>query len=171
MKFVSPLILMLFCSTYCLSQNDSNTSSVGSFEVGAIAGINISNVVGVDVKRNDPNASKNASRGGFHLGAYAQLDIKDKFGFRPEFHLISTKGTADGNFRTTYLDIPLLASFQAGEKIKILAGFQPSFLYNAKVGDGRGNITRFIRSFDMSFIIGGWYQIDNEWGVGVRFWC
>lgn len=161
MRFFSTLILFLFISHTCFSQ-DEPTSNESTFELGAIAGINISNVVGADV-------NNNSSRSGFHLGAYAQFELRDKLGFRPEFHLISTKGTGNGNFRTLYLDIPLLASYQAGEKIKLLAGVQPSLLLSARVGDGRGNITSFIRTLDLGLIIGGWYQISTEWGVGARF--
>ncbi len=161
MRFLSTLILFLFFSITSFSQDKSSTSQ-SNFELGAIAGINISNIVGADV-------INNSSRGGFHLGAYGQLSLTEKFGFRPEFHLISTKGTSNGNFKTFYIDIPLLASYQAGEKFKLLAGVQPSILLSARVGDGRGNITSLIRTLDFGVIIGGWYQISNEWGVGARF--
>lgn len=159
MRFFISLILFLSFFATCFSQDKSTTSK---FELGVIAGINISNVVGADV-------NNNSSRSGFHLGAYGEFSLNEKIGLRPEFHLISTKGTANGNFRTFYLDIPLLGTYQVAEKFKLLAGVQPSILYSARVSDGRGNITNFIRTLDLGVIIGGWYQISYEWGVGARF--
>ena len=159
MRFFLTLILFLSFSTTCFSQGKSITSQ---FELGAIAGINISNVVGADV-------NNNSSRTGFHLGVYGEYKLNEKMGLRPEFHLISTKGTANGNFRTFYVDIPLLGTYQIAEKFKLLAGVQPSILYSARVGDGRGDITGLIRTLDLGFVVGGWYLISNEWGVGARF--
>jgi len=161
MRFFKLFLLLQCLSFSCFSQDDSTTSK-STFGLGAIAGLNFSNVIGADV-------NNNSSRTGFHAGAYAQFEISDKFGFRPEFHIVSAKGTANGNFRTYYLDIPLLATYQAGEKFKLLAGVQPSILLNATVGDGRGDITSFIRTLDFGVILGGWYQINDEWGLGARF--
>lgn len=131
-------------------------------ELGGIAGINISNIVGADV-------SGNSSRIGVHLGGYGQVEMKNKFGLRTEIHLLSIKGTSSGGFRTFYIDAPILGSYQVDEKIKLLAGIQPSILLNARVSDGRGNITSDIRTIDIGFVFGGWYQITKEWGLGVRY--
>lgn len=131
-------------------------------ELGGIGGINISNVVGADV-------SGNSSRIGVHLGAYGQVEMKNKFGLRPEIHLFSIKGTSSGGFRTFYVDAPVLGTYQLDEKIKLLAGIQPSILLNARVDDGRGNITSAIRTIDIGLVFGGWYQITKEWGLGVRY--
>lgn len=178
MRLFFSLIVLLVLSNNSFSQDvsSSNNNSTAnnasasnnkvdyerSFSLGAVTGLNISNVVGADV-------SNNSSRSGLHLGIYSEFDLKNKFGLRPEFHLISTKGTANGNFRTSYIDIPLLGTYQAGEKIKVLAGVQPSILLNATVADGRGNISGLIRSLDFGFIVGGWYQISDDWGVDARF--
>lgn len=129
---------------------------------GIIGGLNFSNVVGADVIDNNTN------RTGIHLGGYAEFPLENKFGLRGELHLISIKGTSSGNFRTIFIDIPLLASYKIADKFKLLAGLQPSILLSARVGDGRGNITNTIRTIDLGFIVGGWYDINNNWGVGAR---
>jgi len=49
-----------------------------------------------------------------------------------------------------------------------MAGIQPSFLVNATVGDGRGNINNDIRTIDLGLVAGLWYQIDKQWGAGFR---
>ncbi len=133
-----------------------------AFELGGIGGFNFTNIVGADV-------NNNGLRIGLHLGAYAQFDLQNRFGFRPELHVFSVKGTSSGGFRTIYMDFPLLATYELAEKFKAMAGIQPSLLLNARVDDGRGRINDLIRTIDLGFVFGGWYQIDEEWGVGARF--
>ncbi|WP_010179718.1 outer membrane beta-barrel protein, partial [Aquimarina agarilytica] len=121
------------------------------FELGGIGGFNLANVVGADASNN------NGLRVGLHLGGYAQFDLQNSFGFRPELHLFSVKGTSSGGYRSIYMDFPLLATYELAERFKAIAGIQPSLLLSARVDDGRGRINNQIRRIDFGFVFGGWY--------------
>ncbi len=155
-------IKLILSNLICVFINHISFSQE-QLDFGIIGGLNFSNVIGADV-------SGNNLRIGPHLGGYAEIPYKDNLGFRAELHLLSTKGTATGRFRSLYIDIPLLATYQLDNNFKLLAGIQPSVLLNAKVRDGsnRGTITRDIRTIDFGFIFGGWYQIDRNWSIGAR---
>lgn len=159
MRFLFSFIPLVFSITLITAQNQN---SAVNFELGAIGGISLSNVVGRDA------SNDNGIRLGIHLGGYAQFPIQDKFGFRPELHVISVKGTSSGDFKTYYFDMPLLGTYDLDDRFKVMAGIQPSILINASVGDGRGNITNAIRTINLGLVAGLWYQIDDQWGAGIR---
>ncbi len=156
------IFLFFILASFTLTAMKGQVNPPPSFELGAIGGFNFSNVVGADV-------DNNGLRIGLHLGGYAQFDLQNKFGFRPELHIFSVKGTSSGGFRTIYMDFPLLATYELAENFKAMAGIQPSLLLNARVDDGRGKINDLIRTIDFGFVFGGWYQINEEWGAGARF--
>lgn len=157
----SLLLLVTILSTLISKAQDLEEKQ--DFELGVIGGFGFSNVVGADV------VGDNGLRLGLHLGGFAELDFDEKFGFRPEVHIISVKGTSSGGFRMLYFDFPLMGTYDLDEKFSLLAGFQPSFLLHAKVDDGRGNITGDIRTIDFGVVLGAWYKIDDVWSVGGRF--
>ena len=159
MRFIFTFLFLVLSSNLISAQSQISTTN---FELGAIGGLGVSNVVGSDAP------SDNGLRLGIHLGGYAQFAIDDKFGFRPELDFISIKGTSSGSFKTYYFDLPLLGTYDLDDKFKVMAGVQPSILLNASVGDGRGNITNDIRTIDLGLIAGIWYQIDDKWGAGFR---
>lgn len=159
MRFI---IVSLLLTLSCSLVNAQSQTSATNFELGAIGGISLSNIVGNDA------SNDNGIRLGIHLGGYAQFEIKDRFGFRPELHIISVKGTSSGDFKTYYFDMPLMGTYNLDDRFKLLAGIQPSILINATVGDGRGKITDDIRTIDIGLLAGLWYEIDEQWGVGIR---
>ena len=158
------LIAFIFSNASAQTQTKEQTKSIPKFELGGIGGLSLSNVVGNGV------VGSNGIRLGMHLGGYAQFQISDKFGVRPELHIISVKGTSSGDFKTYYFDLPLLGTFDLDDRFKIMAGVQPSILINASVDDHRGdiNITDEIRRIDISLLAGLWYEIDENWGIGIR---
>ncbi len=155
LKLTFSILTLLFASNLSFSQTPLG--------FGVIGGLNFTNITGADVSNND-------FRLGVHVGGYTEIPFKDKLGFRAELHLLSSKGTASGGFRSLYVDLPLLATYKLDNNFKLLAGIQPSILLNAKVSDGtgRGTITKDIRTIDFGFVFGGWYQIDANWAAGVR---
>ncbi|WP_010520377.1 porin family protein [Aquimarina agarivorans] len=156
-------ILLISCFFSLIFNTTTSIFGQNEIEFGGIGGFNLSNVVGSDV------SDDNGLRVGLHLGGYAQFEIDSEFGFRPELHILSVKGTSSGGFRTIYMDFPLLATYQLAEKFKAMAGVQPSLLLTARVDDGRGTITNDIRTIDLGFVLGGWYELDEKWGIGARF--
>ena len=155
MRFFYTFLFLTLTSIVSVQGQSSN------FELGIVGGLSFSNVVGADASNN------NSIRLGVHLGGYAQFPIEKRFGFRPELHVISIKGTSSGNFRTFYFDAPLLGTYDLDDRFKLMAGVQPSLLINARVG-GRGNISNDIRTVDLALLTGLWYQINKQWGAGFR---
>ena len=153
-RFIAGLFFMVSIVT-------ANAQFSSEVEVGAIGGFNFANVIGPDV-------SGNAFRIGLHLGAYSKVPLQNGFGIRPEIHVFSRKGTATGNYKSLYLDVPLLATYELDPKFDVLLGLQPSLLLAARVNDGR-RITSAIRTFDVGIVAGGWYQFTDEFGFGIRF--
>ena len=153
-RFIAGLIFSFSVFTIC-------AQSSSEIEVGAIGGFNFTNVVGADV-------SGNAFRIGLHLGAYSKIPLQNGFGIRPEIHVFSRKGTATGNYKSLYLDVPVLGTYELDSEFDVLLGLQPSLLLSARVNDGR-NITSAIRTIDVGVVAGGWYQLTNEFGFGIRF--
>ena len=158
MRLLITSILFILSYSFCLAQNQE---SIKNFELGAIAGFGLSNVVGTDA------SNDNGLRLGVHLGGYAQFPIQDKFGFRPELHILSIKGTSSGGYRSYYFDMPMLGTYELDDKFKVMAGIQPSILIHAR-DNNRGGITNFIRTIDLGLVFGGLYKIDELWGIGAR---
>lgn len=154
------LIAVLFSVT-TYAQDAEQSKNAEDFELGIIGGIGFSNVVGADT-------GNNGLRLGIHLGGFAEIELGDKLGFRPELHIISVKGTSSGNYRVLYFDFPLLLTYDLNEKFSLIGGAQPSFLLHARTRD-RGAITQDIKTIDFGLLIGGWYEIDDTWSVGARF--
>lgn len=163
MRFIITVLLIAFTFSEANAQatTQDQTKPTTNLKLGVIGGFGFSNVTGSDV-------SGNGVRLGIHLGGYAQFPIENKFGFRPELHVISIKGTSSGGFKTYYFDLPLLGTYDLDDSFTLIAGFQPSILINATVDDGRGNINKDIRTIDVGFVLGAWYQIDDTWGIGAR---
>ena len=155
------MLIALFFSRIVSAQDTQQNSYAEDFELGIIGGIGFSNVVGADV-------GGNGLRLGIHLGAFAEIEIDSEFGFRPEVHIISVKGTSSGGFRSLYFDFPLMGTYDIDDQISLLAGFQPSFLLHART-QNEGAITQLIRTIDFGVVVGGWYKLDDVWSLGARF--
>ena len=159
MQSIFTFLFLALMANLITAQSQTSTTN---FELGAIGGISLSNIVGNDA------SNDNGIRLGIHLGGYAQFEINDRFGFRPELHIISVKGTSSGDFKTYYFDMPLIGTYDLDDRFKLLAGVQPSILINATVGDGGGKITDDIRTIDIGLLAGLWYEINEQWGAGIR---
>lgn len=113
-------------------------TSVGmaqGFEIGARAGVNLSQVRG-DGSGSDGefwNSDETRSTG-FTGGIYTRFG--DKFFLQPEFIISQKGGTTTGvfgverTFKQTYFDIPVLAGVKIGDVVRIQAGPVATFLVN-----------------------------------------
>ncbi len=131
---------------------------------GLLGGLNFSNVVGRDAGAN------NRARTGIFIGGFAEIQVKERWAFRPEMLLFSQKGTKNGNtkFSTSYLEVPLLAVWQQGRRLNIHLGPQLSVLYKAHVNDGRDDITESIRKLDVGLVLGAHVALTEQWGLLAR---
>ncbi len=132
--------------------------------ISAQGGFNLATVTGKDA------GAENNLRAGLHLGAFIYLPVDEIWGFQSEIILFSQKGTTNGNnkFRSSYFEIPLLASYTFNDEWRIIAGLQPSFLISANVSDGRGDITSDIRKVDIGLAMGAYYQFHERLSASAR---
>jgi hypothetical protein len=109
----------------------ASQSLMAQFHIGAKAGANISKI--------DGKSFKEEFRYGYHVGAFAEIGLGEKFAFQPEvlFNQIST--TVDSSYRNiyqnvftkdqskvklNYLSIPLLLNYKFIGPISLQAGPQ-----------------------------------------------
>lgn len=128
------------------------------------AGFNLATINGRD------SGAANKLKAGLHVSTFALLPFNDIWAFQPELILFSQKGTVNGNakFRSSYFEIPLLASYAFNEEFRIIGGLQPAFLLSAHVNDGRGDITSDIRKVDVGLALGAYYQFHERLSTSLR---
>jgi hypothetical protein len=91
-------------------------------------------------RMNVPNAADENMRFGYHGGVFYNIPLSPAFAIQPEV-LFTTKGTRsefdisnfNGNttLRLNYIDVPVLAVLEFGEKFEIMAGPYLGFLVRA----------------------------------------
>ncbi len=91
-------------------------------------------------RMNVPNAADENLRFGYHGGVFYNIPLSPAFSIQPEV-LFTTKGTRsefdianfNGNstLRLNYIDVPVLAVLEFGEKFEIMAGPYMGFLLSA----------------------------------------
>ncbi|MCW5910620.1 MAG: PorT family protein [Cyclobacteriaceae bacterium] len=76
-----------------------------------------------------------------------------------------------------YIDVPLYVKYKAGDKIKLLAGLQPSFLLSAKVKNDKNARTAYpnlpekedakdyYSGLDLALLLGPHYQVNEKLSV------
>jgi long-subunit fatty acid transport protein len=131
-KFI--LTSFMLCSVFAFSQE---------VKFGAKVGLNSSNLKG-----DYPAAiNEHNSKIGFHIGAFAEFEIADKFSLQPEL-LYSTQGNTYGyktyygggtyyegaeyDLKLNYLNLPVILKYKILEKLSIDFGPQIGFLVSAK---------------------------------------
>ncbi len=124
----------------------------------------------------ETNDDKAAFR--FHAGVFAAYPIADRFSIQGEL-LLSTQGVTrksntDFKMRTMYLNLPLLARFDATDRINIHAGLQLGFLLSAKLKvasgyyEGTYDYKDDYKAADVAFAVGGAYQFTDHLSAGLR---
>ena len=80
--------------------------------------------------------------------------------------------TGDSKLRLNYLNFPITAKYRSNINKGFYgeAGIQPGFLLSAKdkTSEGSADIKDDFNKFDMGLILGGGYQINRQFGVGIR---
>jgi len=85
-RFVLPLVAALLVSQVMMAQ----------FHIGAKAGANIFKV--------DGQSFKNQFRYGYHVGAFAEIGLGEKWGIQPEVLFSQLSSTLDSNYKSVYQD-------------------------------------------------------------------
>ena len=137
---------------------------------GVKGGLNVNNVGGADV-------NNNKARIGFHLGAFAEMDIAERFSVQPEL-LYSAQGVKweapgeDAKTNLGYLNIPVMLKYQIVDGFYGQAGPQFGFLLSAKRKyDGSSiNIKEEVKTFDFALGLGAGYKFPSSpFGIDARY--
>ena len=146
----------------------SNNINAQEFKAGMKAGISTSQVSGDNL-------------GGFHkagllIGGYVNRNINQLLSFQLEMIFIQ-KGSSntDKNFPIAeiyldYIEVPLLLIYRQSENIFIESGIHTSALINGYYHDlyGRLENQNKFDNFDLGFIIGVNYKINNKLSLNTR---
>ena len=155
-------------------------------EFGVKGGINIANIVSKDDSAD--------SKVGFHVGAFAEIKISDKFSIQPEL-LFSTQGATaketvyvegafyngEVKFNLSYINVPVMAKFYVAKGFSLEAGPQIGFLTSAKgdvevsqVGGGpvikqTQDIKEMFNTVDFGLNFGLGYKFTEKFSAGARY--
>ncbi|WP_341225787.1 porin family protein [uncultured Arcticibacterium sp.] len=113
--------------------------SMAQFEIGARAGVNLSQVRGDGGGSDGEFWNSDETRStGFTGGIYTRFG--DKFFLQPEFIISQKGGTTtsllgvERTFKQTYFDIPVLVGVKVGDVVRVQAGPVATFLVNKDDG-------------------------------------
>ncbi|WP_367864888.1 porin family protein [Pedobacter sp. WC2423] len=172
MKKIFILAIGLFVATAANAQD--------KIKFGVKAGLNLSDIIKGDGNNNFDTKVKT----GFNAGVTVEIPLIAGLAFTPEV-LYSQKGykltSSLGEFRqtTSFIDVPILASFRLGSSFNIVAGPQVSFLLSTKnkFDNGFGtveqtNVERDSDRFKKSLVgglIGFRYDINEKFDIHGRY--
>jgi hypothetical protein len=105
----------------------------------------------------------------FHVGAYLNLNLSEKFGITPEI-LYTANGTKweDVKVDLDYFAIPIMLRFKPIELLSLEAGPQFSFLTKANV-DGEGDIKDQMKNNDFGLAFGAGLHLPLGFNAGARY--
>ncbi len=157
MKKILPAIILLMICVNAFSQN---------FQVGAKAGLNISNFTGGDFD----DVTKKALAG-FHGGLFLRFTFMN-FSIQPEA-LISTQGakidSVSGSYdwKVTYVSVPVMAQYRFDSGFFFEAGPQVSFKISDNIQDE--SVNDFAKNLDLSLAAGLGIRSKRGFGIGGRY--
>jgi opacity protein-like surface antigen len=137
---------------------------------GIKGGVNLSNIIGSD-------AEGAKAKVGFHVGAFSQIPVTDKFSIQPEL-LYSAQGAKyeasgedDVKINSGFLNIPVLAKYTAASGFYGETGPQLGFLMSAKAkqGDDKTDVKEFYKTTDFAWAFGIGYKSSSNVGVDLRY--
>jgi hypothetical protein len=157
-KSIVIVLLALACSTAVFAQH---------FDLGAKAGVNISNFVG----GNFQDVAK-SSLVGFHVGGFIDLMFGNHFALQPEL-LFSSQGARlesagnKENFRVSYIMIPIMLKYTFEGGFYLEAG--PQFGFKVSENTPNQTIENFAKGSDLSAGVGLGYHSRFGLGIGARY--
>ncbi|MEJ0105088.1 MAG: porin family protein [Bacteroidota bacterium] len=139
--------------------------SAQTFQFGPKAGVNISNFSSGNYENN--------TLVGFHLGGFLSFALGKSFAIQPEV-LFSTQGAKidDVNssikeFKTNYLNIPILAQIRMPGGLYLETGPQAGILLTAKTDDE--SVKDLYENLDWSWAFGLGFRSKMGLGLGARY--
>ncbi len=156
MKKILVAAALLICAN-TFSQN---------FQVGAKAGLNISNFTGGDF-----DAVKKKALAGFHGGLFLRFTFMN-FSIQPEAFVSTQGATIDSvsgsyDWRVTYLSVPVMAQYRFDGGFFLEAGPQVSFKVSDKISNQ--TVGDFAKNLDLSLAAGLGIRSKKGFGIGGRY--
>ncbi len=163
MKKIILTLAAIFAIGFVNAQDKKGSSDSG-MAFGVKGGLNIASVT------NQPGTS---SLVGFHIGAFAEFKVSDKFAVQPEL-LYSTQGAkaTGGKINTGYINIPVMAKYYVADAFSLEAGPQIGFLMSAKAsidGLGSADVKDQFKSVDFGLNFGVGYEFTKKLSAGARY--
>jgi hypothetical protein len=148
----------------------SSTLFAQTFQFGLKGGLNVSNFTRTSFNNVDQKAIV-----GLHGGALLSLLLGDHFAIQPEA-LISTQGAKlqsesgfdDGNYRLTYLTIPVMAKGRFNGGFYLETGPQFGFKLKESI-PGANNTENFAKNADFGWAAGLGFHGKSGLGIGGRY--
>lgn len=153
--------IMIICALFATS-----TAFAQKFELGAKAGVNISNFTGHSSWQN----AKTSSLVGFNAGGFVSFFLGDVFAFQPEL-LFSSQGakyqdaTHNENLKINYINVPVMLKFRTTGGFYVEAGPQFGF----KISESSSSIDSLGKSTDLAIAGGFGYHSKIGLGIGARY--
>jgi hypothetical protein len=143
--------------------------SQAQVKYGVKGGLNFANLTGPDVEDNKMRMS-------FHLGAFANFSVADRFSVQPEL-VFSSQGAKfedpgdDTKYRLSYLNIPIVGQYNDPSGFYAETGPQFGFLLAAKVKDdgSTSDAKDAFKTVDFAWAFGAGYKFTDKASVGARF--
>lgn len=162
---------------------DQNKAKSSDVKFGLKAGLNVTNMNVSGDFAPDTKALPN-----FHIGAFVEIGINEKWAFQPEliysmqgskFDMLYVEGTdvynTENTFKLNYLNIPLMFKYNEN-KLFFEAGPQIGFLTSAKLktsvegfGSGNQDVKELFKTIDLGLGFGIGYNFSEQVGANLRY--
>lgn len=166
-RFVALIAAMLISGVAAAQHRDTPAPHIN---IGLRAGMNRYTINNFSVIENDPIF-------GFHFGWIGHIYINKSFAVQPGV-VYSTQGTTymlnneKINYHLNYINVPVLFQFMFDNGIRLQAGPQGGFLFDAKskTGDSEKNSRGEVKHFELAFSIGAGYGFPRSGlGIDIRY--
>lgn len=143
----------------------STTGFAQKFQIGAKAGVNLSNYSGTNFQTN--------TMVGFHVGGLINFKFGEVFSVQPEA-IFSTQGAqyenagTKSNLEVSYLNVPVMAKLDFGS-LYVEAGPQVGFKTSESASIPNQSINGFAKGLDLSVAAGLGYHTKSGLGIGARY--
>lgn len=161
-KYIPLLIIFLLTLT--------TGAKAQRFQGGVLVGLNASQI--------DGDTWAGFFKGGLLTGAFVNTHLRDKWGAQLEIKY-SAKGSAPHpesadypmKIKLTYIDVPVVARYEAVNHLNIEGGLSINYLFNSKafVGSWMDLDQEGLKSFETAIVIGINYQFFQRFDFNIRY--
>lgn len=143
-------------------------AALAMLSTGAFAQVKLGVKLGLNISNLKVEGDAGDSKIGPLAGVMAEFPLSDKFSFRPEA-VFSIEGykESDKALNANYLNIPLMAKYNATENVFVFAGPQVGLLVSATY-DGDDTKDSF-KGLNLGLGVGAGYELESGFGADLRY--